>query len=116
MHCRTGASLFDVSHMGQLRIWGEKRAEFLESVVVGDILNLEVNQMRLSALTTEQGGIIDDCMVTKKQDHIYMVRQNTTPYNGRNQQHGRCTRCSLLDGVPPLIICLALSFFSRCAR
>jgi glycine cleavage system aminomethyltransferase T len=67
------ASLFDVSHMGQLRIWGEKRVEFLESVVVGDIAALEVNQMRLSVMTNEQGGIIDDCMVMRKQDHIYMV-------------------------------------------
>jgi len=73
LHCRSGASLFDVSHMGQLRIWGEKRVEFLESVLVGDIQSLEVNQMRLSVMTNEQGGIIDDCMVTKKQDHIYMV-------------------------------------------
>jgi aminomethyltransferase len=73
MHCRTGASLFDVSHMGQLRIWGEKRVEFLESVVVGDLQSLNVNQMRLSVLTTELGGIIDDCMITRKQDHIYMV-------------------------------------------
>ena len=67
------ASLFDVSHMGQLRIWGAKRVEFLESVVVGDIAALAVNQMRLSVMTNEAGGIIDDCMVTSKQDHIYMV-------------------------------------------
>jgi len=73
LHCRNSASLFDVSHMGQLRIWGEKRVEFLESVVVGDVQALEVNQMRLSVMTTEQGGIIDDCMIAKKQDHIYMV-------------------------------------------
>lgn len=59
--------------MGQLRIWGDARVAFLESCVVGDIQSLEVNQMRLSVLTNEAGGIIDDCMITRKQDHIYMV-------------------------------------------
>lgn len=59
--------------MGQLRIWGEKRIDFLESVVVGDIHALATNQMRLSVMTNEQGGIIDDCMITRKVDHIYMV-------------------------------------------
>src|SRR5689334_3398342 len=78
MHCRNGASLFDVSHMGQLRIWGEQRIAFLESVVVGDIQSLDVNQMRLSVLTNNQGGIIDDCMITRKPDHIYMVSTHAT--------------------------------------
>ena len=73
LHCRNSASLFDVSHMGQLRIWGEKRVEFLESVIVGDVQSLAVNQMRLSVMTNDSAGIIDDCMVCRKQDHIYMV-------------------------------------------
>jgi glycine cleavage system aminomethyltransferase T len=50
--------------MGQLRIFGEKRAEFLESVVVLDVAKLEVNQMGLTCMTNEQGGIIDDCQWT----------------------------------------------------
>jgi aminomethyltransferase len=111
MHCRTGASLFDVSHMGQLRIWGEKRAEFLESVVVGDILNLEVNQMRLSALTTEQGGIIDDCMITKKQDHLYMVRRDTT---GPQQMH--CLSLSLVHPARSAAAHPSSATSSLCAR
>lgn len=65
--------MFDVSHMGQLRIWGDKRTEFIESLVPGDIAGLQPNQARLSVLTNEQGGIIDDCMVTAKADHLYMV-------------------------------------------
>ena len=67
------ASVFDVSHMGQLRVWGDRRVEFLESVIVGDVQSLNINQMRLSVMTTPKGGIIDDCMVTRKTDHIYMV-------------------------------------------
>jgi len=73
LHCRKSASLFDVSHMGQLRIWGDARLQFLESVVVGDLQSLESNQMKLTVMTNERGGIIDDCMVTRKDDHVYMV-------------------------------------------
>lgn len=72
-HCRKNASVFDVSHMGQLRIWGAKRLEFLESIVVGDLQALQTNQARLSVMLNERGGIIDDCMITRKDDHIYMV-------------------------------------------
>jgi aminomethyltransferase len=72
-HVRNSVGLFDVSHMGQLRIWGNKRVEFLESLVPGDIGGLDINQARLSCLTNENGGIIDDCMITLKPDHIYMV-------------------------------------------
>jgi aminomethyltransferase len=70
---RNSSGLFDVSHMGQLRLWGEKRIQFLEELVVGDIQALKSNQARLTVLTNEQGGIIDDCMVTNKPDHLYMV-------------------------------------------
>ena len=73
LHCRKSASVFDVSHMGQLRILGDKRTEFVESITVADIAALSTNQARLSLITNDRGGIIDDCMITKKQDHIYMV-------------------------------------------
>lgn len=72
-HVRTKAGLFDVSHMGQLRIHGEKRLEFLESLVPSDLHLLERNQGRLSILTNENGGIIDDCVITRKEGHVYMV-------------------------------------------
>jgi len=73
LHCRSSASVFDVSHMGKLRIWGDKRIDFIETLVPGDIAGLSANQARLSCLTNEQGGIIDDCMITAKNDHLYMV-------------------------------------------
>lgn len=73
MHCRNSASLFDVSHMGQVRVTGEKAIAFVETVVVGDIEALATDQARLSLITNEQGGILDDCIVTRKADHVYMV-------------------------------------------
>jgi aminomethyltransferase len=74
-HTRTEglASLFDVSHMGQLRITGKDRIKFLESVVVGDLEALNEGEAKLSLITNDQGGIIDDCVITNYEDHLYVV-------------------------------------------
>ncbi|MFB0612678.1 glycine cleavage system aminomethyltransferase GcvT [Aurantiacibacter poecillastricola] len=61
---RNHASLFDVSHMGQLAVSGEKAAQELEKLLPADIATLPVGQMRYSLLLTEAGGIIDDLIVT----------------------------------------------------
>jgi aminomethyltransferase len=74
-HTRTAgkASLFDVSHMGQLRITGADRVRFLESIVVGDLDALSHGEAKLSLITNDKGGIIDDCVITKYEDHLYVV-------------------------------------------
>lgn len=67
------ASLFDVSHMGQLRITGADRLRFLESVVVGDLEALGSGEAKLSLITNDQGGILDDCVISRYDDHLYVV-------------------------------------------
>ncbi|CAH0486292.1 unnamed protein product [Peronospora farinosa] len=67
------ASLFDVSHMGQLRITGKDRLQFLENVVVGDLEALESGEAKLSLITNDKGGIIDDCVISRYDDHVYVV-------------------------------------------
>lgn len=67
------ASLFDVSHMGQLRITGADRVAFLERAIVGDVAALDDGEAKLSLITNARGGIIDDCVVTKYPDHLYVV-------------------------------------------
>jgi len=73
LHCRTESALFDVSHMGQLRIHGKDRVKFFESIVVGDLQALPVNHSKLSVFTNEKGGIIDDTMITNAGDNLYVV-------------------------------------------
>ncbi|KAE8893728.1 Aminomethyltransferase [Phytophthora fragariae] len=67
------ASLFDVSHMGQLRVTGADRLRFLESVVVGDLQALGSGEAKLSLITSDQGGILDDCVISRYDDHVYVV-------------------------------------------
>jgi len=72
------ASMFDVSHMGQIRWHGKDRADFLEKIVVGDIKGLETGKGCLSLVTNENGGIIDDTVITNAGDYIYMVVNGAT--------------------------------------
>lgn len=64
LHVRSSAGLFDVSHMGQVRLHGADRVAFLETLVVGDVAALADSQSGLSVLTTESGGIIDDTIIS----------------------------------------------------
>jgi aminomethyltransferase len=70
---RENAGLFDVSHMGQLTLAGDGAAEALERLVPGDISALKPGRMRYSLLLGEDGGILDDLMVTCAGDHLYLV-------------------------------------------
>jgi len=73
LHCRQQAGLFDVSHMGQLRLKGENAAAELEKLVPVDIIDLEKGKQRYAFFTNEQGGISDDLMVTNFGDHLFVV-------------------------------------------
>lgn len=73
---RTHAGLFDVSHMGQLIVSGEGAAAALEQVLPGDISGLKPGRTRYSLLLNEEGGILDDLMVT-----------NVTPTDGEPQYY-----------------------------
>ena len=65
-HVRTAAGLFDVSHMGQAWLTsGDDVSAALETLVPGEIARLKPGRMRYTQLLTEDGGIIDDLMVTK---------------------------------------------------
>ncbi|WP_119677919.1 glycine cleavage system aminomethyltransferase GcvT [Indioceanicola profundi] len=68
LHTRDKAGLFDVSHMGQVRITGENPAKALETLVPGDLQALEPGRIRYTMFTNGQGGILDDLMVTRVSD------------------------------------------------
>ena len=70
---RENAGLFDVSHMGQLSLSGDGVAEALETLVPGDISALKPGRMRYSLLLDEDGGILDDLMITNEGDQYGIV-------------------------------------------
>ena len=72
-HTRAAAGLFDVSHMGQLKLVGPHAAEGLEMLVPMDIVGLARHQQRYALFTNEAGGILDDLMVTHCGDYLFVV-------------------------------------------
>lgn len=73
LHTRAQAGLFDVSHMGQVILRGDNAAAALEKLVPVDIIDLPVGKQRYALFTNEDGGILDDLMVTNYGDHLYVV-------------------------------------------
>jgi aminomethyltransferase len=73
LHTRAQAGLFDVSHMGQVRLDGADAARALEALVPGDIAGLAPGRMRYTLFTNDAGGILDDLMVTNRGDHLFLV-------------------------------------------
>ena len=82
---RSKAGLFDVSHMGQLTVSGEAAAEALEALLPGHIQELKPGNIRYSLLLDENGGILDDLMVTNisegDQQRYYLVVNGATKWD-----------------------------------
>lgn len=72
-NARESAALFDVSHMGQVRLTGADRVAALEALVPTDIAGLAVGNTRYSFFTNETGGILDDLMITQAEDCLILV-------------------------------------------
>ena len=70
---RQNVGLFDVSHMGQLRLTGPDAAAALETLVPVDVVGLGEGKQRYALFTNDAGGILDDLMVTRRADHLFLV-------------------------------------------
>jgi len=75
-HTRNAAGLFDVSHMGQLRLVGPDAAAAFETLMPVDVIDLPVGKQRYGLLTTEEGTIIDDLMFFNKGNNEIFVIVN----------------------------------------
>ena len=78
---RTHAGLFDVSHMGQLLVEGEGAADWLESLAPGDFKALQPHRVRYSLLLADNGGVLDDLMVTNTGKSFYLVVNGATKHD-----------------------------------
>ena len=73
-HTRKAAGLFDVSHMGQLRLVGPDAAAAFESLIPVDVIDLPVGKQRYGLLLNDDGGIIDDLMFFNKgSNEIFVI-------------------------------------------
>jgi aminomethyltransferase len=94
---RESAGLFDVSHMGQLILAGPEAEKGLESLLPADLAILRDGRLRYSMLLTDEGGIIDDLMVTRREDHFYMVVNGATKHGDIDHLRLRLPPTVVLD-------------------
>lgn len=74
LHTREKVGLFDVSHMGQLRLVGPDAAAAFESLMPVDVIDLPVGKQRYGLLLNDDGGIIDDLMFFRvAQDELFVI-------------------------------------------
>lgn len=70
---RHSVGVFDVSHMGEFEISGPDRNAFVNRLTTNDVSTLEVGQAQYSALLTDEGTFVDDCLVYRFEDRIMLV-------------------------------------------
>src|SRR5881628_2602794 len=75
---RTGAGVFDVSHMGELEVEGPTAGQLLQQVLSNDIDRLEVGGAQYTLLTNAQGGIVDDLIVYRTDVCSYLLVVNAS--------------------------------------
>jgi aminomethyltransferase len=95
LHTRASAGLFDVSHMGQLRLVGPGAAAAFESLMPVGVIGLGLNKQRYGLLLNEAGGIIDDLMFVNRGEDIFVIVNGACKHGdlAHIQQHigQRCT-------------------------
>jgi aminomethyltransferase len=94
---REQAGLFDVSHMGQVIVAGAEAEKGLEALLPADLAILKDSKPKYSLLLTEEGGIIDDLMVTRRGDHFYLVVNGATKDGDIAHMESRLPRGAVLD-------------------
>ncbi len=94
---RENAGLFDVSHMGQLLVHGRDADKALERLLPADLQGLADMKLKYSLLLDEDGGIIDDLMITRRGEDFYIVVNGATKHGDIREFEKRLIRDWVVD-------------------
>jgi aminomethyltransferase len=75
---RTDAGVFDVSHMGELEVEGPTARDLLQSMLSNDVDKLQPGDAQYTLLTNDDGGIIDDLIVYRLDEHRFLIVANAS--------------------------------------
>lgn len=70
---RTACGVFDIAHMGRIRLTGPDTVKFLDTLLTNDVAGLAIGQIRYALVTNDAGGILDDVLVYRFADHHLLV-------------------------------------------
>jgi aminomethyltransferase len=105
LHTRSAASLFDVSHMGQISLRARSgrladAAAALETLVGADVLTLAEGRQRYSLFTNAAGGILDDLMVANLGDHLSLVVNASRKADDEAHLRAQLSEICVIDPLP----------------
>jgi len=75
---RTAAGLFDLSHMAEIAVVGPDAGPFLDAALAGTLSTIAVGRAKYSLLLSPEGGIVDDLVVYRLDEHDYLVVANAS--------------------------------------
>lgn len=75
---RNGIGVFDVSHMGEFLLTGEKALDLIQKVTSNDAATLEIGKAQYSCMPNNQGGIVDDLIVYQIKENQYLLVVNAS--------------------------------------
>ncbi|SDC36796.1 aminomethyltransferase [Candidatus Frackibacter sp. WG12] len=75
---RNQAGIFDVSHMGEIRVSGEDALKFLQKLLVNDLSEIEDNQVQYTMMCYPDGGVVDDLLVYRYNEDDYLLVVNAS--------------------------------------
>jgi aminomethyltransferase len=91
---RTSAGIFDIGHMGAVKISGNNALQYLQKVLSNDVSKLEAGSSQYSIILNDSGGVIDDIFVYRLPDH-YMLILNAS----NNDKDIEWLKKNMCDGV-----------------
>lgn len=78
MAVRKAAGLFDVSHMGEILLKGKDALLNIQKLVTNDCSNMYIGQVKYSPMCYEDGGVVDDLLVYKREEQSYLLVVNAS--------------------------------------
>ncbi|HET7137830.1 MAG TPA: glycine cleavage system aminomethyltransferase GcvT [Gaiellaceae bacterium] len=75
---RSDAGVFDVSHMGELEVEGPTARELLQATLSNDVEKLSPGEAQYTLVTNDEGGIVDDVILYRLDEHRYLVVANAS--------------------------------------
>ncbi|MEA3559570.1 MAG: glycine cleavage system aminomethyltransferase GcvT [Candidatus Thermoplasmatota archaeon] len=75
---RSGVGVFDVSHMGNFRIWGDTATETVDNILTQDIKGMRMKQLKYTHFLNEEGMIVDDMIIARIDENHYFTVPNAS--------------------------------------
>ena len=109
---RNSVGVFDVSHMGEVFVKGEKALDFVQHIAVNDTSKLQTGRVQYTAMCYEDGGIVDDLLVYKIADDEFLLVINASiqPWRAATSHSTKIPMSKIYRRAMTSAFCLLIRF------